>query len=86
MSIHNVLAVLVGLEDCASEGAWMNGPEVSMFVHVLMLVSWLRHLAHEKGQSRRAMLRSLRCCLPLAGRLVDPSILRQERLPNVPPS
>lgn len=62
--LHDV-SVLVGVADCASEGGWMNRPEVSILVHVLMFVSWLRHLAQRNGQSKRAILQSLRCCLPL---------------------
>lgn len=78
--LHDV-SVLVGVADCASEGGWMNGPEVSILVHVLMLVSWLRHLAQRDGQSKRAILQSLRCCLPPAERPVKRRVMRRERLP-----
>lgn len=78
--LHDVRA-LVGVADCASEGGLMNWPEVSMLAHVPMLVSWLRHLAQEMGQSKRAILQSLRCCLPSAERPVKRRIMRRERLP-----
>lgn len=78
--LHDV-SVLVGVADCASEGGLMNWPEVSMLAHVPMLVSWLRHLAQEMGQSKRAILQSLRCCLPSAERPVKRRIMRRERLP-----